>query len=316
MSAPTSSRPHLMEQSHDDGSAAAIRIFFTFIAIWEALYHLARLATNTCLARSPEKILDSTLFNAKEHDNNNKMNNGNMARAKQTSPLENAKQTLRRRGPSYLVSLIHSVCVTCRGIMHLYNLWHGNTADKLLVQRKGMPGSYRWAHLQVTTTNTMFVAYLTYDLFHIILQYPKLGGLDTIMHHLVFAACSFINGTYGILPFQFGWLIAGELSTIFLNTRWFMLKSGRENSPLLGRVNELFAATFFLTRIGMYSAGMIHLFCFSMPELKSLPEISGVPISLLGMTCGCMTLGWILNMLWGYKILALVRGGAKKMKPQ
>ncbi len=70
--------------------------------------------------------------------------------------------------------------------------------------------------------------------------------------------------------------------------------------------NGLFALTFFITRIGIYSAGMIHLLYYSRKELLSLPEVSGVPWSMLGLTCGCMMLGWILNVVWGWKILSMM----------
>ena len=200
--------------------------------------------------------------------------------------------------------------------MHLYNLWNASNYDKLFIPGKEVVDSYRWAHLQVATTNTMFLSYLIYDLFHIVIQFPKLGGVDTIVHHILFASCSVINGTYGIMAFPFGWLIVGELSTIFLNMRWFLLKSGQERSPLLDKTNGLFAATFFLTRVGFYSAGVLHLFYYSLSELERLPDESGVPIALLGMTCGCILLGLGLNLLWGSKIFAMVNGKGNKRKQQ
>jgi len=134
------------------------------------------------------------------------------------------------------------------------------------------------------------------------------------MRHLIFASLSVVNGTYGLMAFPFGWLIVGEMSTVFLNIRWFLLKSGRGTSSTLDITNKLFAATFFLTRIGIYSAGIIHLFIYSLPELKMLPKESGVPVQLLGLTCGFITLGCGLNVLWGYKILGMVLGKKKSGK--
>jgi hypothetical protein len=171
----------------------------------------------------------------------------------------------------------------------------------------------RWMHLRVATTNITFLSYLLYDLLHIIIQYPKLGGVDTILHHVLFALCSVINGTYGIMAFPFGWLVVGEISTVFLNWRWFLLKSGREG-VLLDRVNGLFAVFFFVTRNVIYTLGMVHLFWFSWDEVKVLPEVSGVSIGWLGMTVGCMFLGWALNVVWGWKILNMVIGGGIQKK--
>lgn len=115
----------------------------------------------------------------------------------------------------------------------------------------------------------------------------------------------------------FGWLVVGEISTIFLNWRWFLLKSGRRDGDWINVVNGLFAFSFFVTRNVIYTCGMVHLFWTSWEEVKSLPEISGVPLGWFGMTVGCMFLGWALNVVWGWKILnMMISGGGKKRKEQ
>jgi len=339
--------PPLMENSHEGGSAAALRSFFLYLCTWEIMYHSARYLLRSGLDRFPDWILDPSLFDGirQNQDNNGHHHNGSknghhngsknghhngsknghhngsngnhaappQSRPPTPSPLDDAKRTLIQRGPSYVVSLLHSVYVTRRGISHLCQLWNASNLDKVLIAKEGIADSYRWAQLYVGETNTLFLSYLVYDLFHILLQYPKLGGIDTVVHHVLFAACSVINGTFGILPFAFGWLIVGEASTVFLNARWFLLKSGRHSGDLCDKNNRLFVAAFFLTRIVIYTAGVVHLFSGrNIDELRLLPEKSGVPSSLLGMTCVCLLLGWALNVLWGYKILAMFRGGGGK----
>ena len=346
-----------MQNSHDDGSTAALRRLYMFLLMWEVMYHVARIFIKVLLEKYPNIVIINNT--EKKDDDNNTDSDANSAtqgsndtKSSSSSTVgnnsnnnKNIKQTLLQRGPSYLVSFLHSIITTIRGTMHLYHLWGASNFDKIYIPSKASYNAYdgstiityRWAHLHVATTNTLFLSYLLYDLFHILLQYPRLGGVDTILHHVLFAFCSFINGTYGLMAFQFGWLIVGELSTIFLNIRWFLIKtnnnssngggscnkssnSNSNSSPLLllDKVNGMFAATFFITRIGMYTMGIIHLFYYSYTELRSLPVETGVPISLLGLTCGCMLLGWVLNMLWGYKILAMViddrRGGGSSKK--
>jgi len=382
-----------MQNSHNDGSAAALQILCIFLLMWEIMYHIARICIKKCLDRYPNIIVSSNSSDSVKSNNNNKpqkrrssddrlgaahlimfiitsltfittllycvaykemhtfvdsiinaglydatfnflhdmskkimheydgrstlalvcsffiIMNYNTTPRGQSSDSNDAKQTLTRRGPSYIISFLHSIYVTFRGITHLYELWYASNLDKLYIPSIDLIDSYRYAHLHVATTNTLFLSYLIYDLVHIIHQYPKLGGVDTIVHHTLFALCSVINGTYGLMAFQFGWLIIGEVSTIFLNIRWFLLKSGRGNSILLDKVNGMFAMTFFILRIGVYTIGIIHLFWYSYDELISLPDVSGVPVSLLSMTCGSMLLGWVLNVLWGYKILAMVSRG-------
>lgn len=100
------------------------------------------------------------------------------------------------------------------------------------------------------------------------------------------------------------------------------MKSGRGESSavLLDMVNGLFALAFFVTRNVVYTVGMVHLFWLSWEEVRLLPEVSGVPLGWLGLTLGCMVLGWILNVVWGYKIMNMVvvgrGGGGKKAKKQ
>eukprot|EP00569_Conticribra_weissflogii_P007583 CAMPEP_0171350676 /NCGR_PEP_ID=MMETSP0878-20121228/36995_1 /TAXON_ID=67004 /ORGANISM="Thalassiosira weissflogii, Strain CCMP1336" /LENGTH=381 /DNA_ID=CAMNT_0011855667 /DNA_START=139 /DNA_END=1284 /DNA_ORIENTATION=+ len=356
----------LFENSHDSGSSSAVQILLTFFLVWEALFHLGRMLIKCGLRNRPSWILDESLSldsmnggsnsngaaaannsingtqvnigpDANDHNdkisrlqdpNENRDSRTNTTTANLT-PHQQARQTLIQQGPSYFVSLIHSLYVTYRGIHHISSLYDASDLEKVFITRTYFQGSHRPAHLEVAKTNIIFLSYLLYDLLHVIIQYPNLGKIDTIIHHLVFASCSAINGTYGVMPFPFGWLIVGEASTIFLNWRWFLRVSGRggkrgdnvcssgevEQKRVLDTVNSLFAFSFFATRIILYSIGMIHLFGFSLEEVKQLQQLGGVPSSLLGMTCGCMFLGWGLNLLWGFKIWGMmVRGTQRKRK--
>ena len=280
----------------------------------------------------PRWILDPSLFLAENDthvlNDERKKEGGGVCRIVR-SESDVARRTLIELGPSYAVSLLHSMYATCRGIMHIYHLWDASSYEKLVIgpeeaiiggEEGGGRPSYRWAHLLVARTNILFLSYLLYDLCHVLHRYPKLGGIDTVVHHVLFAMCAYINGTYGLMAFAFGWLALGEGSTILLNIRWFIIKSGRGGTPILNAINILFAIVFFYVRIGVYTAGVVHLFLLSRDDndndggygrssvLWSLPDRTGVPMSLLGLTCGCVLLGWGLNLMWGFKIMAMVRG--------
>ena len=243
-SSSSSTYPPLMQNSHDDGSTAALRRLYMFLLMWEVMYHVARIFIKVLLEKYPNIVIinntekkdddnntDSDATSATQGSNDTKSSSSSTV-GNNSNNNNNIKQTLLQRGPSYLVSFFHSIITTMRGTMHLYHLWGASNFDKIYIPSKASYNAYdgstiityRWAHLHVATTNTLFLSYLLYDLFHILLQYPRLGGVDTILHHVLFAFCSFINGTYGLMAFQFGWLIVGELSTIFLNVRWFLIK--------------------------------------------------------------------------------------------
>jgi hypothetical protein len=315
--------PPLMQNSHDHGSSAALQLLFTAFCTWELMYRFFRFALKHMLTNHPDLILIESTFN--DDCLNGVITNGKQTNDPATTKkLQEIKHNLIDRGPSYATSQIHAIYASSRGILHLYNLQSVSNLDKLLIPSQHMINNVtttpRWMHLQVATTNTIFLSYLMYDLLHVSLQYPKLGGVDTILHHVLFAICSVINGTYGIMAYPFGWLVVGEISTIFLNWRWFLLKSGREEGVWIKLVNGLFAFSFFVTRNVIYSCGMVHLLWFSLEEVKSLPEASGVPLGWFSMTVGCMFLGWALNFVWGWKILNMMISGrsgeGKKRKKQ
>lgn len=309
--------PPLMQNSHENGSFAALQLLFTAICAWELIYHFFRFAIKLVLTTHPDWILAESSSN---EVNSNESKASGEQNGQPTSKIHETNRNLIQRGPSYVTSQIHAIYASYRGILHLYNLQSVSNLDKLFIPSQHSINNVttpRWMHLQVATTNTIFLSYLLYDLLHVILQYPKLGGIDTILHHVLFAICSVINGTYGIMAHPFGWLVVGEISTIFLNWRWFLLKSGRRDGDWINVVNGLFAFSFFVTRNVIYTCGMVHLFWTSWEEVKSLPEISGVPLGWFGMTVGCMFLGWALNVVWGWKILnMMISGGGKKRKEQ
>jgi hypothetical protein len=131
------------------------------------------------------------------------------------------------------------------------------------------------------------------------------------------------------MAFAFGWLIVGEASTILLNVRWLLIQlSGRSSSGggdisdgksssssgsgsttvvLLDTINILFAITFLIVRVLIYTLGVVHLLIMhGRSIIMVLPQTTHVPRILLGITCGCILLGWGLNLIWGMKIMAMV----------
>jgi len=169
-----------------------------------------------------------------------------------------------------------------------------------------------------------FSAYLVFDLFHVLQLYPKQGGIDTItsyrsgfeeiearhfkmgkvVHHLVFLTCSAINGGFQILPFSFTWLIIGELSTIFLNIRWALIKTGRGNTSFFQLVQYLFALTFFVTRVAIYVYGVLEL-SQQRDVLRDIVANDRVPGIFMGMTLFFTGAGSVINLMWFPKVLAM-----------
>eukprot|EP01048_Picozoa_sp_COSAG05_P016742 COSAG05_NODE_2196_length_3411_cov_2.646739_2_plen_96_part_00 len=58
------------------------------------------------------------------------------------------------------------------------------------------PASGPWVSelREVELSNHFFLSYLLYDIWHIMLAYPKLGGLDMLAHHALFIGCALTCG--------------------------------------------------------------------------------------------------------------------------
>ena len=162
----STSFPPFMENSHDGGSSASIRVFITALCFWEIIYHVARYSLKVALKKYPSIVLSTALSNG-ESKNGSSNGNGNV---KTRGPLDNDKHTLVQRGPSYIVSFIHALYATWRGIIHLRHLGNAPSIYKVFISRTHTPGGFRWAAMEVTESNTVFLSYLTYDLLHILLS--------------------------------------------------------------------------------------------------------------------------------------------------
>ena len=98
-----------------------------------------------------------------------------------------------------------------------------------------------------------------YDVSHVLLEYPRLGGMDVVAHHVLFALASYVCGSNRVFPWPFAWLIIGELSTLPLNLRWVLIQSGRGDTRLMKWTNRGFALSFFVGRVVVYGLGLLHL---------------------------------------------------------
>ena len=140
--------------------------------------------------------------------------------------------------------------------------------------------------------------------------------------HLLFSfslnrlsGCSLINDYYEILIFPFSWLIIGEWSTVFLNLRWGLIKTGRGNTKSFQLVQYLFALIFFVTRVVIYLAGVFELFG-QRNELMMIVNEGKVPFVFLAITVSFIGLGSFLNLIWFQKIAAMALSKKKTSKKQ
>lgn len=234
---------------------------------------------------------------------------------------------LRTQGPSYYLSSLHALALADRGLRHMARLWYAPALLKLY-----HPGNLLYpAHSASTITdrlpyvgylpvlddiaaaNRVFTSYLLSDLAVILVHYPSLGGMDMVVHHCVFALCALVAGYYQINTFMFTWIAIGEASTPLLNLRWFILTIGKKRN---GRMTEaaarwlaviepMFGALFFITRVCVYSAGMVY-------QMKIMPMFpKHLPRWAVYSTFGLVVVGFGLNLTWMWKITGILLCGVK-----
>lgn len=211
---------------------------------------------------------------------------------------------IRTKGPAYVVSSVHALYACYKGYGHLSALMGAPDAVQL---RNPEPAS-EWFKpaMECIFTARAFTGYMVSDLAHVLLKFPRLGGADTVAHHFAFLTATVTAQVYKLMPFPFAWSLSTELSTIFLNQRWYLLKMGLEQSSITHYNNLAFASTFFFTRVVMYGAGIIRMW-----KQLIASEDKDAPIVALATV---MTGGLLLNLLWFKSIIAIALG--KRTKPK
>lgn len=239
-----------------------------YIVIWESLYRTSRLAIRFIVSSNPNLV--------REKDGAGK---------------------LIECGPSYVVGAIHALFLGLRGVMHSVKLLDSSLEGKII-------GGDSDEFVNVELSNVIFLAYVLYDIVHVILLYPKLGGPSMVYHHFGFIICALVCGVGRILAFPFGWQICAELSTPFLTARWLLLTAGWQGSLALQIVEGCFAFTFFLFRGILYSCGISHLL-WNFKDIAALAS-RNVDSRLAHLVIMIIIGGYFLQLMWLSKIVKMV----------
>jgi len=126
------------------------------------------------------------------------------------------RPTFARDGNSYAVSFVHATIVVVRGFQHLIQQYGAPLEAKFVQQPYGSSNAWAAGAAAIEPTNTIFLAFLAYDVSHVLLEYPRLGGVDVVAHHVLFAAASYVCGSNS-LPV---WKSTSELGSATTSRRW------------------------------------------------------------------------------------------------
>ncbi|XP_018594157.1 TLC domain-containing protein 4-B [Scleropages formosus] len=187
---------------------------------------------------------------------------------------------------SRMVSTIHAFVV---GLFCLYILWFDDA-----VNADPVWGDPTLVKLNVAIT----CGYLLYDLALLACNWSTMGDGFFVCHHVAaLYAYSYVL-TRGLLPYFANFRLISELSTPFVNQRWFFEALSFPRSHHLVVANGVaMAVVFFLVRIAViptYYARVIAT--FGTPAFYRLGL--GAQVAWI-LSCVCLD---ILNAIWMYKI--------------
>ncbi|XP_013864295.1 TLC domain-containing protein 4-B isoform X3 [Austrofundulus limnaeus] len=140
--------------------------------------------------------------------------------------------------------------------------------------------------------------YLLYDLVLLACNWSTMGDSFFVCHHLAALYAYGYVLTRGVLPYFANFRLISELSTPFVNQRWFFeaLKYPRSHQMVV--LNGVaMAVVFFVVRIAVMPSYWVSVFAtFGTPEFERL----GLGAQVAWIT-SCIALD-ILNTIWMYKI--------------
>lgn len=184
---------------------------------------------------------------------------------------------------SMMLSFSHACVASVFGLVYLPSL--SRAAPEVAYNC-----SEAWAREPIYAMCSVFVLYLLCDLALGVIM----GTLkpDWAIHHILFATVAMVQLWFSRSCFPFTWLILGELSTVFLDMRWWLIGTGQteSRSSAFMAVQVLFALSFFATRVLLYGWGLWRL-------LSEDPNVFA-EASVWQITPVALTAGYALNLFW------------------
>ena len=170
---------------------------------------------------------------------------------------------------------------------------------------EGFVSAHIWSH--PVTFASIFVGYLQHDLVWVLWHQKTTPDVAAVIHHSMFIAITHyvLWGWYFKQPYA--WLSFAELSTPFLNARWFYAVTKRKNELAYFVHSVAFASTFLATRVVGYTLGIWNLWAnYSLWRDERW--------GLYCVVAGCHA-GLALNLFWSRavvkNVLRAMKAGAK-----
>jgi hypothetical protein len=103
----------------------------------------------------------------------------------------------------------------------------------------------------------LFYGYIYWDLWLNIWYYEKLRDLSCVIHHSLFTTFLYLSPRNRCVFDTAWWLLAGEISTVFLQTRNILKANNLTEGRMYLDVSKLFVVTFIPTRVFLFGWGLL-----------------------------------------------------------
>jgi hypothetical protein len=125
--------------------------------------------------------------------------------------------------------------------------------------------------------------------------------LSLVFHHFFVGGSIVLSMHYSYVTWFLAVLLFNELSTLFLNFRWFLLTSGMENHKLFMTNGAIFTVTFFFCRVCLLP--ILFFFYWKRAGLCLETHQADIPLSFKALAFCNFPLLWVLNCFWFVKII-------------
>ena len=214
-------------------------------------------------------------------------------------------------GSSYFAAFINACVCSIAGLWICISLLGADDDARALI-RDG--DEYAMTTVAVLLAAHSFIGWLLMDIVHLITHFPDLGGTDMVIHHVCFILLACVGYGYRVLPLTGGWLLLGEISSIPLNFRWFLINSGQGESPMLQWANYAFAGCFFLFRVVVLWIGLFDLLLHLRPVLIAAPQYASA--GAINALCVIVVACALLNLYWLLKIVRMTTRPPRQLRDE
>jgi len=140
------------------------------------------------------------------------------------------------------------------------------------------------------------LGFTLWDLAYRFWYFKELGMMTSIIHHVGYGSATYVALSTNTFLEAAPYVAIGELSSFFLDVRWFLIELSLKNTRLFNVTSGLFAVSFFVTRICILA-----LWLYKMAIIQGQWTLA---MYYCGFTATAM---YLLNMYWFSIILEKAR---------